>query len=168
MDRSAASELVSVPVCAFCLPDSPHPCHNITYGHELWIGLGLVQTVEMRFLRRVARSWMIWQSFGVKQLVLQICSWGGLGTFQGCALVGFRLERLKGKTVQFHSLKGTLVCLSETVVAESVVVIKKLLQTQPLQHSDIIKHMAALFDSITVSRTHASKTQTHTQKLSCD
>lgn len=39
---------------------------------------------------------------------------------------------------------------SETVVAESVVVIKKLLQTQPLEHSDIIKHMAKLFDSITV------------------
>lgn len=39
---------------------------------------------------------------------------------------------------------------AETVVAESVVVIKKLLQTQPTQHSDIIKHMAKLFDNITV------------------
>lgn len=39
---------------------------------------------------------------------------------------------------------------SETVVAESVVVIKKLLQTQPSQHSDIIKHMAKIFDNITV------------------
>lgn len=29
-------------------------------------------------------------------------------------------------------------------------VIKKLLQTQPTQHSDIIKHMATLFDNITV------------------
>lgn len=40
---------------------------------------------------------------------------------------------------------------SESVVAESVVVIKKLLQTQPTQHSEIIKHMAKLFDNITVS-----------------
>lgn len=39
---------------------------------------------------------------------------------------------------------------TETVVAESVVVIKKLLQTQPTQHSEIIKHMAKLFDNITV------------------
>lgn len=39
---------------------------------------------------------------------------------------------------------------AETVVAESVVVIKKLLQTQPTQHGDIIKLMAKLFDNITV------------------
>lgn len=43
---------------------------------------------------------------------------------------------------------------AETVVAESVVVIKKLLQTQPSQHSDIIKHMAKLFDNITVRDVH--------------
>ncbi|XP_019337721.1 AP-3 complex subunit beta-1 isoform X2 [Alligator mississippiensis] len=46
-----------------------------------------------------------------------------------------------------------LVCLlsnrDEIVVAESVVVIKKLLQTQPAHHSEIIKHMAKLLDSIT-------------------
>lgn len=36
------------------------------------------------------------------------------------------------------------------MVAESIVVIKKLLQTQPTQHSDIIKHMAKLFDNVTV------------------
>ncbi|XP_017348123.2 AP-3 complex subunit beta-1 isoform X2 [Ictalurus punctatus] len=56
-------------------------------------------------------------------------------------------------------LNGLVLLLSsqnETVVAESVVVIKKLLQTQPLQHSDIIKHMAALFDSITVPMARAS------------
>lgn len=41
---------------------------------------------------------------------------------------------------------------AETVVAESVVVIKKLLQTQPTQHGDIIKLMAKLFDNITVPR----------------
>lgn len=39
---------------------------------------------------------------------------------------------------------------SELVVAESVVVIKKLLQMQPEQHSDIIKHMAKLIDNIQV------------------
>lgn len=33
---------------------------------------------------------------------------------------------------------------AELVVAESVVVIKKLLQMQPAQHSEIIKHMAKL------------------------
>lgn len=38
----------------------------------------------------------------------------------------------------------------ELVVAESVVVIKKLLQMQPEQHSDIIKHMAKLTDNIQV------------------
>ncbi|XP_052599510.1 AP-3 complex subunit beta-1 isoform X3 [Peromyscus californicus insignis] len=46
-----------------------------------------------------------------------------------------------------------LVCLlsnrDEIVVAESVVVIKKLLQMQPAQHGEIIKHMARLLDSIT-------------------
>uniref|UniRef100_A0A8C5E6Q7 AP-3 complex subunit beta n=1 Tax=Gouania willdenowi TaxID=441366 RepID=A0A8C5E6Q7_GOUWI len=56
-------------------------------------------------------------------------------------------------------LNGLVLLLSnrdETVVAESVVVIKKLLQTQPTQHSDIIRHMAKLFDSITVSMARAS------------
>ncbi|XP_034048077.1 AP-3 complex subunit beta-1 isoform X2 [Thalassophryne amazonica] len=56
-------------------------------------------------------------------------------------------------------LNGLVLLLSnrdETVVAESVVVIKKLLQTQPTQHSDIIKHMAKLFDSITVPMARAS------------
>uniref|UniRef100_A0A1A7YUY3 AP-3 complex subunit beta n=1 Tax=Iconisemion striatum TaxID=60296 RepID=A0A1A7YUY3_9TELE len=56
-------------------------------------------------------------------------------------------------------LNGLVLLLSnrdETVVAESVVVIKKLLQTQPNQHSDIIKHMAKLFDNITVPMARAS------------
>ncbi|CAL8320223.1 unnamed protein product [Lota lota] len=56
-------------------------------------------------------------------------------------------------------LNGLVLLLSnrdETVVAESVVVIKKLLQTQPTQHSDIIKHMAKLFDKITVAMARAS------------
>lgn len=38
----------------------------------------------------------------------------------------------------------------ELVVAESVVVIKKLLQMQPAQHGEIIKHLAKLTDSIQV------------------
>ncbi|XP_056586911.1 AP-3 complex subunit beta-1 [Triplophysa dalaica] len=56
-------------------------------------------------------------------------------------------------------LNGLVLLLSnrdETVVAESVVVIKKLLQTQPSQPSDIIKHMAKLFDNITVPMARAS------------
>uniref|UniRef100_A0A3B1JYN7 Adaptor related protein complex 3 subunit beta 1 n=1 Tax=Astyanax mexicanus TaxID=7994 RepID=A0A3B1JYN7_ASTMX len=55
-------------------------------------------------------------------------------------------------------LNGLVLLLSnrDTVVAESVVVIKKLLQTQPSQHSDIIKHMAKLFDNITVPMARAS------------
>lgn len=59
---------------------------------------------------------------------------------------------------------------AETVVAESVVVIKKLLQTQPTQHSDIIKHMAKLFDHITVSPrrpTDASVSVGPTQSALC-
>uniref|UniRef100_A0A8C6KQ82 Adaptor related protein complex 3 subunit beta 1 n=1 Tax=Nothobranchius furzeri TaxID=105023 RepID=A0A8C6KQ82_NOTFU len=56
-------------------------------------------------------------------------------------------------------LNGLVLLLSnrdESVVAESVVVIKKLLQTQPNQHSDIISHMAKLFDNITVPMARAS------------
>ncbi|XP_026526379.1 AP-3 complex subunit beta-1 isoform X2 [Notechis scutatus] len=53
-----------------------------------------------------------------------------------------------------------LVCLlsnrDEIVVAESIVVIKKLLQTQPAHHSEIIKHMARLLDNITVPVARAS------------
>ncbi|XP_075361670.1 AP-3 complex subunit beta-2 isoform X4 [Mycteria americana] len=48
-------------------------------------------------------------------------------------------------------LNGLVQLLSnrdELVVAESVVVIKKLLQMQPAQHSEIIKHMAKLTDNI--------------------
>ncbi|XP_041815818.1 AP-3 complex subunit beta-1 [Chelmon rostratus] len=56
-------------------------------------------------------------------------------------------------------LNGLVLLLSnrdETVVAESVVVIKKLLQTQPTEHGEIIKHMAKLFDNITVPMARAS------------
>ena len=51
----------------------------------------------------------------------------------------------------------TLYChLSEAVVGESVVVIKKLLQTQPAEHKDIITHMAKLVDNISVPAARAS------------
>ncbi|KAM9307033.1 AP-3 complex subunit beta-1 [Pholidichthys leucotaenia] len=56
-------------------------------------------------------------------------------------------------------LSGLVLLLSnreETVVAESVVVIKKLLQTQPKKNSEIIKHMAKIFDNITVPMARAS------------
>ena len=49
-----------------------------------------------------------------------------------------------------------LIKFSEAVVAESVVVIKKLLQTQPNEHKDIIAHMAKLMDFITVPQARAS------------
>uniref|UniRef100_A0A3Q3W448 Clathrin/coatomer adaptor adaptin-like N-terminal domain-containing protein n=1 Tax=Mola mola TaxID=94237 RepID=A0A3Q3W448_MOLML len=52
-------------------------------------------------------------------------------------------------------LNGLVLLLSNRD-AESVVVIKKLLQTQPTQHSEIIKHMAMLFDNITVPMARAS------------
>lgn len=45
---------------------------------------------------------------------------------------------------------------SEAVVGESVVVIKKLLQTQPAEHKDIITHMARLVDNINVPAARAS------------
>ncbi|XP_049593467.1 AP-3 complex subunit beta-1 isoform X2 [Syngnathus scovelli] len=56
-------------------------------------------------------------------------------------------------------LNGLVLLLSnrdEGVVAESVVVIRKLLLTQPTQHGEIIKHMAKLFDKITVPMARAS------------
>ncbi|KAJ8417941.1 hypothetical protein AAFF_G00227840 [Aldrovandia affinis] len=56
-------------------------------------------------------------------------------------------------------LTGLVLLLSnrdDLVVAESVVVIKKLLQIQPDKHSDIIKHMAKLIDTIQVPMARAS------------
>lgn len=46
--------------------------------------------------------------------------------------------------------------VTEAVVAESVVVIKKLLQSQPNQHKDIISQMSRLMDTITVPQARAS------------
>ena len=45
---------------------------------------------------------------------------------------------------------------SELVVAESVVVIKKLLQTQPGSHGDIVGQMARLVGRITVPQARAA------------
>lgn len=45
---------------------------------------------------------------------------------------------------------------SEAVVAESVVVIKRLLQTQAADPKEIITHMAKLLDSITVAQARAA------------
>ncbi|KAM5192252.1 AP-3 complex subunit beta-1 [Mantella aurantiaca] len=56
-------------------------------------------------------------------------------------------------------LNGLVFLLSnrdDAVVAESVVVIKNLLQTQTAHHSEIIKHMAKLLDKITVPMARAS------------
>nr|CAD7396285.1 unnamed protein product [Timema cristinae] len=63
------------------------------------------------------------------------------------------------KEVTDTCLNGLVSLLSnkdEAVVAESVVVIKKLLQTQPSEHKDIIIHMAKLVDFITVPQARAS------------
>lgn len=53
------------------------------------------------------------------------------------------------------NLNCFFICI-EAVVAESVVVIKKLLQTQPSQHQEIITQMARLMDHITVPQARAS------------
>lgn len=61
--------------------------------------------------------------------------------------------------VRDSCLNGLVSMLSnrdEAVVAESVVVVKKLLQTHPNAHTDIIKHMAKLVDDITVPQARAS------------
>ncbi|XP_078684909.1 AP-3 complex subunit beta-1-like isoform X4 [Branchiostoma floridae x Branchiostoma belcheri] len=55
-----------------------------------------------------------------------------------------------------NGLVGLLSNRNEYVVAESVVVIKKLLQMQPDSHSEIIQHMAKLADTITVPMARAS------------
>ncbi|XP_017875805.1 AP-3 complex subunit beta-2 [Ceratina calcarata] len=63
------------------------------------------------------------------------------------------------KEVTDTCLNGLVSLLSnrdEAVVAESVVVIKKLLQTQPNEHKNIIAHMAKLMDFITVPQARAS------------
>lgn len=58
--------------------------------------------------------------------------------------------------VVVYSANVFFLSIAEAVVAESVVVIKKLLQTHPNAHTDIIKHMARLVDNITVPQARAS------------
>ncbi|XP_077989441.1 AP-3 complex subunit beta-2-like [Glandiceps talaboti] len=56
-------------------------------------------------------------------------------------------------------LNGLMALLSnrdESVVGESVVVMKKLLQMNPTEHKEIIRHLARLTDSITVPMARAS------------
>lgn len=63
------------------------------------------------------------------------------------------------KEVTDTCLNGLVSLLSnrdESIVAESVVVIKKLLQTQPNEHKSIIAHMAKLMDFITIPQARAS------------
>ncbi|XP_065345192.1 AP-3 complex subunit beta-2 [Cloeon dipterum] len=63
------------------------------------------------------------------------------------------------KEVTDTCLNGLVSLLSnkdQAVVAESVVVIKKLLQTQPSAHREIIIQMAKLVDSVTVPQARAS------------
>ncbi len=52
-----------------------------------------------------------------------------------------------------NGLMGLMSNRDEAVVAESVVVIKKLLQMNPTEHKEIIRHMAKLADAITVRLT---------------
>ncbi|XP_072038441.1 LOW QUALITY PROTEIN: AP-3 complex subunit beta-2-like [Amphiura filiformis] len=55
-----------------------------------------------------------------------------------------------------NGLMGLMANRDEAVVAESVVVIKKLLQMNPTEHKEIIRHMAKLADAITVPMARAS------------
>ena len=49
-----------------------------------------------------------------------------------------------------------LIVITEMVVGEAVVVIKKLIQLQPKEHKDLIVHVAKLVDTVTVSDTQYS------------
>jgi hypothetical protein len=62
-------------------------------------------------------------------------------------------ERHKGSLIHTKKLVARNL---QAVVAESVVVIKKLLQTQAGDHKDIIIHMAKLVDSIKVAEARAA------------
>ncbi|CAF4240552.1 unnamed protein product, partial [Rotaria magnacalcarata] len=56
-------------------------------------------------------------------------------------------------------LNGLVTLMSkkdETIVAESVVIIKKLLQINPSQYSDIIKHIVRMVDKVTAPAARAS------------
>lgn len=71
--------------------------------------------------------------------------------------IGRCASNIKGVTdTCLNGLVSLLSNRDEAVVAESVVVIKKLLQTQPNEHKEIIAHMAKLMDFITVPQARAS------------
>ncbi|CAF0992492.1 unnamed protein product [Adineta ricciae] len=55
-----------------------------------------------------------------------------------------------------NGLVGYMSKKDETIVAESVVVVKKLLQINPVQYGDIIKHIVRKVDKITVPQARAS------------
>ncbi|CAF1606473.1 unnamed protein product [Adineta ricciae] len=55
-----------------------------------------------------------------------------------------------------NGLVGYMSKKDETIVAESVVVVKKLLQINPVQYGDIIKHIVRKVDKITVPAARAS------------
>ncbi|XP_071965282.1 AP-3 complex subunit beta-2-like isoform X2 [Antedon mediterranea] len=55
-----------------------------------------------------------------------------------------------------NGLMGLMSNRDEAVVAESVVVIRKLLQMNPTEHKEIIRHMAKLADAITIPMARAS------------
>ena len=60
-------------------------------------------------------------------------------------------------STSFHNKIHFTACIfSESVVGESVVVIKKLLQKEAKEHTDIIVHMAKIIDKISISMARAS------------
>lgn len=61
------------------------------------------------------------------------------------------LSPRKCRIFLWHSYICNVVESTEAVVAESVVVIRKLLQMNPTGHKEIIRHMTKLADAITVS-----------------
>ena len=54
----------------------------------------------------------------------------------------------------YMNIIDQLIVITEMVVGEAVVVIKKLIQLQPKEHKDLIVHVAKLVDTVTVSGTH--------------
>ena len=92
-------------------------------------------------------------SMSVLSTVFLSSSWSFLSISLTFAFFCFSLA------VSDTCLNGLVSLLSkkdEAVVAESVVVVKKLLQTQPSEHKAIITHMAKLVHDITVPMARAS------------
>lgn len=66
------------------------------------------------------------------------------------------MSNKNGKLIQVCCIPISYSFHLEIVVAQSVVVIKKLLQLQPSQHQDIIASMAKLIDTVKVPAARAS------------